>query len=184
MRRDLVQIIAALLISSSVAVGANLGQHKMEWLRAPLAAPPAEKAPVSSQPRPDGNQDGRVETHDVHQEQRVTHEVVLKHLHDRTASFIDARSADEYAEGHLRGAVSLPADSIFEHIDDVTGQVAPDDLVIVYCGGGGCEASVNVSDTLRRYYQYTRVMIYENGWEEVELMLNEFSDCLEVGSEQ
>ena len=44
---------------------------------------------------------------------------------------IDVRSADEYASGHLRGAVNIPHDRITEEI----GSVAADKStpVILYC---------------------------------------------------
>ncbi|MFH1419797.1 MAG: rhodanese-like domain-containing protein [Planctomycetota bacterium] len=184
MRRDCLQIVVALLISSGVAAAANVGWHKMEWLRAPLDAPGDSSDVTTTQPVPGGERRNGVGHGDAHKDETIGYEVVLQHLREGTASFIDARSPEEYAEAHFRGALNLPSNAIYENIDEVTGQVLPDDLVIVYCGGGGCEASVNVSDALRRYYQYTRVVIYENGWEEIETMLDEFSDCLEVESGQ
>ena len=47
---------------------------------------------------------------------------------------IDVRSADEYASGHLRGAVNIPHDRITEEI----GSVAADKStpVILYCRSG------------------------------------------------
>jgi len=184
MRRNFLQIIVAMLISSGVAAVANVGWHKMEWLRAPLDAPKTSPDATTIQPGSGGEQRDGVEHGNANEDETVGHEVVLRHLREGTASFIDARSPEEYADGHLRGALNLPSDAIYANIDEVTGQVLPDDLVIIYCGGGGCEASVNVSDALRRYYQYTHVVIYENGWEEVEAMLDEFNGCVEVGSEQ
>lgn len=47
---------------------------------------------------------------------------------------IDVRSADEYASGHLRGAVNIPHDRIAEEI----GAVAADKTarIILYCRSG------------------------------------------------
>ena len=47
---------------------------------------------------------------------------------------IDVRSAEEYASGHLQGAVNIPHDRIVEEI----GAVAPDKSarIILYCRSG------------------------------------------------
>ena len=47
---------------------------------------------------------------------------------------IDVRSAEEYASGHLQGAVNIPHDRIVEEI----GSVAPDKSarIILYCRSG------------------------------------------------
>lgn len=50
------------------------------------------------------------------------------------ALLLDVRSPEEYAAGHLRGAVNLPHDRIAESI----GELAPDKTapVILYCRSG------------------------------------------------
>jgi rhodanese-related sulfurtransferase len=65
------------------------------------------------------------------------------------ALFVDARSAEEYAEGHIPGAVSLPFDDVFKDPDkakhvDTHGRA----VVITYCGGGDCDLSRNLAFSL------------------------------------
>jgi rhodanese-related sulfurtransferase len=167
--RDLRIALLVLLCSSVVAVAANLVRAKpLTWIRDPLptsqpaitttmlaiaGAPPATSPATSAPaaPRPG----------------IATIDDVLTHLANRTAHFIDARANHEYLEGHLRGAINLPSEAIYQQINSVIDIVPPIDKVIVYCGGGQCEASHNVSDALRRDFGFTDVLIYEKGWEEV-----------------
>ena len=64
------------------------------------------------------------------------------------ALFVDARPAEEYAEGHIQGAISLP----FTEFDDVFPTVRPQleaaSLIITYCSGEECRASEFAADRL------------------------------------
>ena len=48
---------------------------------------------------------------------------------DGSAVFVDARSLDQYEQGHIPGALSLPADEIADRLDELD----PDDPIIAYC---------------------------------------------------
>ncbi len=80
------------------------------------------------------------------------------------AAFIDARTATEFAAGHIPLAYHLPLDAFFG------GKVPPDlDMIprssalVVYCGGGSCDASIRVSERLRDF-GYTEIYIYDEGF--------------------
>jgi rhodanese-related sulfurtransferase len=83
-------------------------------------------------------------------------------FHDAGAAvFVDARSADEYAAGHIAGAVSLPFDDVF-HDPGLVGRTvhAGAQPVIAYCDGGDCDLSRNLAFTmidqgLRKVLVYT-----------------------------
>ncbi len=98
----------------------------------------------------------------------VTLGVVLRHFRAQTAHFVDARKADVYAEGHLRGAINLPSNAVYDHISLATDFIGSDELVIVYCDGGECEASHEVAGILRDEFGYQKVRIYAKGWAELE----------------
>jgi rhodanese-related sulfurtransferase len=105
---------------------------------------------------------------------------VLQHLGDRTAYIIDAREDGDFNEAHLMGAIHLPSSAIYDNIQNVMAVVpGKQDLIIVYCGGGHCEASKNVGLVLREF-DYRNVWLYEQGWEEVESS-NRFGDFIEIG---
>ncbi len=107
-------------------------------------------------------------------------DVVLKHLAEQSAYFIDARELHDFEAGHLIGAIHLPSSDIYGNIDNVMAVVpTPDQMLIVYCGGGQCEASKNVGQVLRDF-KYTNVWLYEKGWEEVESS-GKFGDHIERG---
>jgi len=90
-----------------------------------------------------------------------------KQFHDaRAAVFVDAREVSEYGEGHIAGAISLPYDlavsdpSRLEQLD--TGGRA----IITYCGGGGCEMSLQLANELMFMGQHDKVLVYEGGFPE------------------
>ena len=64
-----------------------------------------------------------------------------------TFVLIDARDPGQYAEGHLPGAVNLPA----RQITAATAAGLPTDKVLVtYCAGPGCNASTKAALRLAR----------------------------------
>ena len=50
------------------------------------------------------------------------------------AHWIDVRTAEEYASGHVEQASNIPYDEITARIDEITGN--KDDLIYVYCRSG------------------------------------------------
>ena len=175
MHRHLLTAILILIVGSTVAALTNITWHKMDWLRRPIAPPQSPTQPnVNSDVLP-----GQPATPPG----MITIDQVLADLAAGSAHFIDAREEHDYQEGHIRGAVLLPSSAIYERIDDVYGAgVSPEGKVIVYCGGGDCDASHNVADELRRSFGFTHVLIYENGWTEVESS-GRFAEFISVGDE-
>ena len=49
-------------------------------------------------------------------------------------TWIDVRTAEEYADGHLEGALNIPHEQIGEQIDELA--LAKDDPVVLYCRSG------------------------------------------------
>src|SRR4051794_10750419 len=59
--------------------------------------------------------------------------------------YVDARPRQRYDAGHIRGAILLNEeqwDSLFPLFSDAFD---PDKTIVVYCDGGGCEASHEVA---------------------------------------
>ncbi|NJD31238.1 MAG: rhodanese-like domain-containing protein [Gammaproteobacteria bacterium] len=80
---------------------------------APAAAPPAA---AKSMPPP------------------ITQDQLLERQakHDPTLFLIDARTPQEYAAGHVPGAVNIPYDQVAAHL----GEIPKDKDVVVYCHSG------------------------------------------------
>ncbi|HPF39771.1 MAG TPA: rhodanese-like domain-containing protein [Phycisphaerae bacterium] len=105
---------------------------------------------------------------------------VLRHLADRDATIVDAREQHDYDEARLAGAIHVPSSAVYDNMDNLMAVVpVQDSLIIVYCGGGSCEASKNVGIVLRDF-GFTNVLLYENGWEEIEAS-GRFGDFIEMG---
>jgi rhodanese-related sulfurtransferase len=79
------------------------------------------------------------------------------------AVFIDARPAEVYRSGHIKGALNLPADSMEESLSVITDQVPPDSLIITYCDGESCSLSSDAALELSAK-GYLHVQVLVNGW--------------------
>ncbi len=56
-----------------------------------------------------------------------------------TALFVDARDPESYAEGHIKGAVNLPAYQINKFIDQFIKKHPFSVHIITYCSGRECD---------------------------------------------
>jgi len=58
--------------------------------------------------------------------------------------FIDVRSEEAYAEGHIKGALSIPVTEIRSSINEIP----KDKIIIIYCNGTGCGTSQMAAEAL------------------------------------
>ncbi len=163
MRTFVITITVVLGLTGLAGFMSNTLWYKMEWIRRP---PPTTTSKA-------------VEDPDI-----VPVDTVLEHLANQTARFIDARALGDYEEGHLYGSLHVPSTSIYESVEqNVLGVgVFEEDLVIVYCGGGDCEASHDVKDVLVNDFNFSNVEVFKAGWEAVESS-EKFGDYIVTGSE-
>ncbi len=83
----------------------------------------------------------------------------------KAATIIDAREPADYVLGHIPGAVNLPYDETVtdpERLEKFDPQGKP---IIVYCGGGTCELSMNLGFALVNAGK-KKVLVYTGGWPE------------------
>jgi rhodanese-related sulfurtransferase len=104
-----------------------------------------------------------------------THLAVVRKLYAANAAvFVDARSASEYAESHIAGALSLPFDDVFRD-PELAKKLDDRGLPIVaYCGGGDCDLSRNLAFSLIDA-GHKRVLVFLDGlpaWVEAGLPAN------------
>ena len=72
---------------------------------------------------------------------------------------IDVRSRAAWDQGHLPGALHLPAAEIPQHLQDLP-PAAEDPQLVVYCWGPGCNGSTKAALALSHAgYQHVREMI-------------------------
>lgn len=94
----------------------------------------------------------------------VSYAQVKKLLADPSVMVIDARNEHEFAEGRLPRARNIFAMEFEQYIPELIG-MNKDIKIIVYCGGGQCELSHEVSNNLIGL-GFKKVYIYLGGWED------------------
>jgi rhodanese-related sulfurtransferase len=77
--------------------------------------------------------------------------------------FVDARSREDYEEGHIKGAVSLPVGQFNERIEKFLQQYSPETAILTYCSGRTCEDSHRLAQLLLDY-GYTTVNVLIDGY--------------------
>ena len=81
------------------------------------------------------------------------------------APVVDARKPDDFKEGHIPGAINIPADDPLPYMEALTARSLPEDLVIVYCGGDSCDDSKIVFDLLKGN-GFQNIRLYFGGWKD------------------
>ena len=77
--------------------------------------------------------------------------------------FLDARSQDDYEDGHIPGALSLPVGQFDERIESFLNQHSPDTHIVTYCSGRTCEDSHNLARLLSDA-GFTHVSVFIDGF--------------------
>lgn len=81
----------------------------------------------------------------------------------QAAVFVDARPAEDYARGHIRGARSLPWQEADLKFFGVTADLALDAAIVAYCDGETCDSSHDLALFMRDAgFSNARVLV--NGW--------------------
>ena len=93
----------------------------------------------------------------------ISPEEARRLLDDESVIFLDARSPEEYAEGHIRGALSLPLEAFEESYMDVAEEIESATSAVVYCEGMECADSVQTAERLLEAFS-GKVYVLELGW--------------------
>lgn len=81
----------------------------------------------------------------------------------QAAVFVDARSQDLFAEGHIQGAYNLPWDEFDRHFAAIMADVPQEIPIVTYCDGESCGLSKELAMALLGK-GYTNVRVLVNGW--------------------
>jgi rhodanese-related sulfurtransferase len=91
-------------------------------------------------------------------------EKAVEFFDTREAVFVDARSPEEYAAGHIAGAINLPFEDVHTHIGAFFSRFPERDaIVITYCDGESCSLSEDLA-LLLQDAGYMNVRVIINGW--------------------
>jgi rhodanese-related sulfurtransferase len=87
-----------------------------------------------------------------------------KQAFDRNeATFIDARSHQEYVAGHIPGALSLPVSGFEARSREALKRLPRDARIITYCSGESCQSSILLARVLLER-GYPRTQVFFGGW--------------------
>ncbi|MFK8328827.1 ArsR/SmtB family transcription factor [Pseudomonas sp. BJa5] len=75
----------------------------------------------------------------------ISREELLERLREHSVTLLDVRPADEFAQGHLPGAINIP----FQELQQRLGELPPSQEVIAYCRGPWCVFSRDAVAALR-----------------------------------
>lgn len=84
------------------------------------------------------------------------------YFQEQSALFMDAREADVYRDGHISGAINLPAQAFMDSLTYLDG-LDLDRLIITYCDGTECNASIELASNLE-LMGFTQVYYFFGGW--------------------
>lgn len=79
------------------------------------------------------------------------------------ALFVDARPENQYAEGHIRGALNIPFQEVDRYFTEAADRLTAANEIITYCDGEGCDLSHELALFLKEMgFKNVRVLV--NGW--------------------
>jgi rhodanese-related sulfurtransferase len=77
--------------------------------------------------------------------------------------FLDARSADDYAQGHIQGARNLPWQDVDQFFMGITEDLDLQAPIVTYCDGETCSLSHDLALFLKDM-GFMNVRVLVNGW--------------------
>jgi len=87
----------------------------------------------------------------------------LSALKAGTHQFVDARDPDEFAAGHIPGALNVSAESLALGQADISG-LAKDRPIVIYCGSTSCDKSDELARALKSL-GFTNLAVMPDGFE-------------------
>ncbi len=78
--------------------------------------------------------------------------------------WIDARSRANFEQEHIPSALPLNSQEWDKELDAVLDTWKSERPTVVYCGGGDCDASLEVALRLKRDAQINNIYILKGGW--------------------
>jgi rhodanese-related sulfurtransferase len=91
----------------------------------------------------------------------------IKEMYDaKQAVIIDARSAANFADGHIAGALTLPLEKARKNpAHPIEAKLPADAVIIAYCNGFSCHDSMDLGKILMQA-GYASVYVFEGGYPE------------------
>ena len=98
------------------------------------------------------------------QPQEIDSVARAKYMFDKEeVIFVDARSQNDYDNGHIPGAVSFPVGQFEDRIESFLNRYPSDQPIVTYCSGRACEDSHNLAQFLFDV-GFTNVRVFIDGF--------------------
>jgi rhodanese-related sulfurtransferase len=91
--------------------------------------------------------------------------MAFKYFDDPSTTFVDTRKAEDYGEGHVKGAVSLPRADKEDRFPLVQPLLPEENRIVLYCYGPECEDAERVAEFLVQL-DYKNMAIMSPGFPE------------------
>lgn len=90
-------------------------------------------------------------------------EEAIRLFEQDAAIFLDARPQNQYAEGHIYGALCIPWQEVDRFFIEIVELLEPSQTIITYCDGETCDLSHELALFLKEMgFEDVRVLV--NGW--------------------
>ena len=97
-------------------------------------------------------------------ELEIKHVKIAKQIYDEDkAVFVDARSIENFKNGHIKGAVSLPLGQFDNLVKAFKKKYPTDTFIVTYCSGRTCDDSHKLEQLLFDH-GYVNVSIFIDGY--------------------
>ena len=95
--------------------------------------------------------------------QEIDSVALAKYIFDKDeAVFVDARSQNDYDNGHIPGAVSFPVGRFEERVESFLNRYPAEQPIVTYCSGRACEDSHNLAQFLSDV-GFTNIRVFIDG---------------------
>ncbi|MBK7629417.1 MAG: rhodanese-like domain-containing protein [Ignavibacteriales bacterium] len=85
-------------------------------------------------------------------------------LFNQGIRFIDARSPEEFAEGHIKNAINIPFYGSENYLNSIN-QLDKNDTIVTYCSSAECDISTLSGEELFKM-GFKRVYVFVGGYDE------------------
>jgi len=186
--RTILQIVLLGAVALALGVVANTvrGSGSLKWTKnyfdrgeaivaaeqAALPPTPAQQQGEDAQQEGDAAETSPPSTLPSHNFNTVSLEDVIQIFQSPDTAnglnvFVDARTEDAFAEGHIPGAIQCFPFEIEKCIDEVLQYTSAAFKVVVYCTGGDCEDSIFMCrELVEAGLAYDNIYLFEGGWHE------------------
>ncbi len=166
--------VVLVLLGTALGLATNaLSPKPLDWIAQPRTGVSLDEltgsgtggAPGAGD-RPAGNEAGKPDRFSDIPSAEFPIEVDLdrtRSLFDRGIILLDARDKEEFLEGHIRGARSTPYNAIAGDLELMEELASHPEPVLVYCGGGNCELSMDLAFELISN-GHSRVLVFMGGY--------------------